>query len=80
MISRSGGEPQAALRAGPPAGLTRVPQDPSDEPASELLKRIAAERAQRERLAKEAKSAVKKQNKADGATPRRGRKSNAAKS
>ena len=36
-----------------------VPQDPSDEPASELLKRIAAERAERERLAKDAKKAAK---------------------
>lgn len=36
-----------------------VPQDPRDEPASELLKRIAAERAERERLAKHAKKPVK---------------------
>jgi type I restriction enzyme S subunit len=36
-----------------------VPQDPDDEPAGELLKRIADERAQRERLAKEAKKAAK---------------------
>lgn len=36
-----------------------VPQDPNDEPASELLKRIAAERAERERLAKKAKKAAK---------------------
>ena len=36
-----------------------VPQDPKDEPAGELLKRIAAERAERERLAKEAKKAAK---------------------
>jgi type I restriction enzyme S subunit len=34
-----------------------VPQDPNDEPASELLKRIAAERTERERLATEAKAA-----------------------
>jgi type I restriction enzyme S subunit len=32
-----------------------VPQDPHDEPASELLKRIAAEREERARLAKAAK-------------------------
>lgn len=32
-----------------------VPQDPNDEPASELLKRIAAERDERSRLAKAAK-------------------------
>jgi len=36
-----------------------VPQDPDDEPASELLKRIATERAARERLAKQAKKPVK---------------------
>ena len=36
-----------------------VPQDPSDEPASELLKRIAAERAERERLAKQAMKPAK---------------------
>jgi type I restriction enzyme, S subunit len=34
-----------------------VPQDPSDEPATELLKRIAAERAERERLAKPSRRA-----------------------
>jgi type I restriction enzyme S subunit len=36
-----------------------VPQDPNDEPASELLKRIAAERAERERVAKQAKKPAK---------------------
>jgi type I restriction enzyme S subunit len=36
-----------------------VPQEPNDEPASELLKRIAAERAERERLAKQAKKPAK---------------------
>jgi type I restriction enzyme, S subunit len=36
-----------------------VPQDPNDERASELLKRIAAERAERERLAKQAKEPAK---------------------
>ena len=34
-----------------------VPQDPHDEPASELLKRIAADRDQRTRLLKTAKAA-----------------------
>ena len=33
-----------------------VPQDPNDEPASELLKRIADEREERSRLAKAAKN------------------------
>ena len=36
-----------------------VPQDPNDEPASELLERIAAERAERERLAMQAKKPAK---------------------
>lgn len=36
-----------------------VPQDPNDEPASELLKRIATERAARERLARDAKKGAK---------------------
>lgn len=36
-----------------------VPQDPNDEPASELLKRIAAERTERERVAKQSKWPVK---------------------
>ena len=39
-----------------------VPQDPNDEPASELLKRIATERAKRERLAKEVIKAAKPAN------------------
>lgn len=37
-----------------------VPQNPKDEPASELLKRIAAERAERERAALAAKLAQRK--------------------
>jgi len=37
-----------------------VPQDPNDEPASELLKRIAAEKAEIESRAKVAKAATKK--------------------
>lgn len=37
-----------------------VPQDPNDEPASVLLKRIAAEREERARLAKAAKHAKPK--------------------
>ncbi len=36
-----------------------VPQDPNDEPASELLRRIAAERSERERVVKDAKKAAK---------------------
>ena len=56
-----------------------VPQDPTDEPARELLKRIAAQRAERERLAKEAKTAAKKVTKtAKVGAPRRGRKAKAA--
>jgi type I restriction enzyme S subunit len=39
-----------------------VPQDPSDEPASELLKRIATEREARTREAAAAKRAAKKTN------------------
>jgi len=45
-----------------------VPQDPSDEPASELLKRIATEREARTREAAAAKRAAKKTN---GASRRR---------
>ena len=37
-----------------------VPQEPDDEPASELMKRIAAEKAEIEARAKAAKAAVKK--------------------
>jgi len=37
-----------------------VPQDPNDEPASELLKRISAEREQRQRAAKAEKRAGRK--------------------
>jgi type I restriction enzyme, S subunit len=37
-----------------------VPQNLNDDPASELLRRIAAERAERERLAKEVKKATKR--------------------
>ncbi|WP_019606224.1 restriction endonuclease subunit S [Teredinibacter turnerae] len=37
-----------------------VPQDPNDEPASELLKRIAEEKAQMEATAKAAKAATRK--------------------
>lgn len=37
-----------------------VPQDPNDEPASELLKRIAAEREERMRQGKGAKTKVSK--------------------
>src|SRR6185437_6456841 len=40
------------------AGLL-VPQDQNDEPASELLKRIASEREERVRVAKAAKRGVK---------------------
>ena len=36
-----------------------VPQDPKEEPAGELLKRIADERAERERLAKKVKKVAK---------------------
>jgi len=39
-----------------------VPQNPSDEPADELLKRIAAARAESEALAKAAKKVGKKSN------------------
>ncbi len=39
-----------------------VPQDPNDEPASELLKRIAAEREARAKEAAAAKRAAKKAN------------------
>jgi type I restriction enzyme S subunit len=37
-----------------------VPQDPNDEPASELLRRIAAEREERSRLLRAAKQAKPK--------------------
>ena len=40
-----------------------VPQDPSDEPASELLKRIAQDKADREEQLKAAKATIKKANK-----------------
>jgi len=43
-----------------------VPQDPNDEPASELLKRIAAEREARAREAAAAKQASKEQKKPRG--------------
>ena len=46
-----------------------VPQDPNDEPASELLERIAAEREARERKA----AAAKRSARAGGKTRRRGR-------
>jgi len=49
-----------------------VPQDPNDEPASELLKRIAAEREERSRLAKAAKSPK------SAATSKRGRRKKSA--
>ena len=39
-----------------------VPQDPNDEPASELLKRIAKEKAELEAQEKAAKAAIKKEN------------------
>lgn len=47
-----------------------VPQDPNDEPASELLKRIAAEREERARLARAAKQAKPKSS-SKPRTPRR---------
>ena len=53
-----------------------VPQDPNDEPASELLKRIAAERAERERVAKQAKKPSNcATSKVAGSPPPRGRRS-----
>jgi len=50
-----------------------VPQDPNDEPASELLKRIAAEREERARLARAAKQARPKST-SKPRTPRRAAK------
>jgi len=48
-----------------------VPQDSDDEPAGELLTRIAAERAERERLARAAKEAAKLASKPKSGKPRR---------
>ena len=57
-----------------------VPQDPNDEPASEVLKRIAAEREERIRLAAATKEAVKKAKSAKVAKTRKSRKRAAARS
>lgn len=52
-----------------------IPQDPNDEPASELLMRIAAERAERERLAKQAKKPSRpERSNVAGSPPSRGRR------
>ena len=56
-----------------------VPRDPDDEPASELLKRIAAERAARARDAAAARRTVRKTGGAGrGGRPRTGKPEKAA--
>ena len=61
--------PQSILRHAFTGQL--VSQDPNDEPASELLKRIAAERKAHEELAREVKTARAK---ISATTANRGRK------
>lgn len=51
-----------------------VPQDPNDEPAAELIKRIATERAERARMAASARLATKAAGKIQAAAPKVRRK------